>query len=209
MSDYQEITKATYDEIAQDYAKRDARTDIPEIPAWTKALNRFCELVIKNGSVLDIGVGGGRDAEIFIKKGFNVTGIDISEKMLAGAKSKVPKANFMTMDMEELKFPPARFDGVWANASLHHMPKSKLLAVLKKIKLVLKPQGLLQIIVKQGDYDGILENEKFGRKIRRHFSYYMQDEIKGMISDSGFEVINCSSEVDNEWIYILALKKAR
>lgn len=62
-------------------------------------------------TVLDLGCGTGRHAKILSEKGFKVTGIDLSEELLAVAREKCPRAEFLKMDFRELHFEKT-FDAV-------------------------------------------------------------------------------------------------
>ncbi|MCC6323403.1 class I SAM-dependent methyltransferase [Candidatus Nomurabacteria bacterium] len=72
----------------------------------------FISLLPKGAHILDVGCGGGRDAKYFIKKGFKVTGIDMSSVLINIAKKEVPKASFKEMDILKLDFPINSFDAV-------------------------------------------------------------------------------------------------
>lgn len=202
---WKKITKETYDRIAKDYAERD-KANVPESKDVIDALNYFSEKLEEGSFILDIGSGGGRDAKFLSDKNFKVTGIDNSTEMLRSAESNAPKATFMEMDFEDLKFPDNSFDGIWANASLHHVPKINLPATLEKIYQILKNDGLFFIKIKQGESDGIRENEKFGEKIQRWFSYYKKDEVADILEKIGFQIIKSEITNDGEWVDILAKK---
>ena len=67
-------------------------------------------------------------------------GIDLSEEMLAVAKSKLPEqVKLLLGDSESLPFPDNTFDVVYCNDSFHHYPAPQ--NVLKEVHRVLKPEG--------------------------------------------------------------------
>lgn len=205
MDDYKTVTRSAYDDMAQDYAKRDSEV-IEETYVVKAALNSFISRLPVHGKVLDIGSGGGRDSAHMLAEGLNVTGIDFSEHMLKAAKQNAPGGEFLLMDFEELKFETEAFDGVWANASLHHVPKTRLLPVLKRIHEILKPNGLFFSVNKQGEFDGIRTNQKYGKKVSRHFSFYTPDELSQLIKTAGFSIEDISLRNEGEWVHILAKK---
>ena len=134
---YNSINKKSYQAIAKSYAERD-RKKITETTDVENALKRFVKLLPQKARVLDLGCGAGRDSQYFIKNNVQIIGIDFSPKMIFYAKKLNPQGIFHIMDFEKLKFKKSKFDGVWANASLHHIPKSHLLNVLKNINKILK-----------------------------------------------------------------------
>jgi ubiquinone/menaquinone biosynthesis C-methylase UbiE len=70
-------------------------------------------------TVLDIGTGSGIFAEAFVRKGLQVTGLDIQEGMLEAARRFVPQAVFRHASAEELPFPDRSFDLVFMGLVLH------------------------------------------------------------------------------------------
>ena len=70
-----------------------------------------------------------------LEKGFKVTGIDFSEKMIEIAKKKVPQGKFIVMDVKELKEPKMEFDAILTKAFFYIFQKRR-------------PKRLLKILVK-------------------------------------------------------------
>ena len=208
MSDieYNRVTTATYNQIARDYAERDKSPDVDEKFIVQDGIDAFISVLPPHGKVLDIGVGAGRDSRYLYKHGLNVTGIDSSKEMINLSKVSEPGIHYIQMDMEEISLAANSFDGVWANASLHHIPKSHLATVLQSICRVLRSNGHFQLIVKHGEGEGIRENDKFDRKVKRYFAFYSKQELEGAVTSAGFNVIRSSVELAGEWVYLLAQK---
>ena len=203
--DYKEITRRSYDLVAKDYSERD-KTLVAETNEVQAALEDFSSRLPIRASVLDVGSGGGRDSRFFFEKGFVVTGIDFSSEMVVRAKNEEPGIDYRVMDFEAIDFPAGSFDGIWANASLHHIPRNHLPAVLRNLERILKSSGLFFMIVKHGVEEGIRRNKKFGREIERHFSFYQPEELKAAVQRAGFRVLSASLAVEGEWVYLLAQK---
>ena len=100
-------------------------------------------------TILDFGCGPGRDLRAFTDLGHNVVGLEGSEKFVEMAREQgyqVWKQNFLELDL-----PDNRFDGVFANASLFHVPNAELPRVLLQLQATLKPGGVLFSSNPRGD----------------------------------------------------------
>lgn len=138
--------------------------------------------------ILDLGCGPGRDALIFARQGFQVTGVDLSPKMIEMAKSKVA-AQFHVMDIENLDFPPCHFDGIWASASLLHVPKGKILTVFKNLYSLLVDRGIFYFSVKKGSGEKLLSDPRYG-DVQKFWSFFEKEEIEEFVQQAGFNLIS-------------------
>ena len=96
----------------------------------------------KKDHILDLGCGPGRDLQYFNSMGHAVMGLDGSEALVSIARlnsgCEVLQQNFLAMDL-----PEHRFDGVFANASLFHVPSKELPRILLEVSTTLKSRGVL------------------------------------------------------------------
>lgn len=92
--------------------------------------------------ILDLGCGPGRDLKAFSELGHRAVGLDGSASFARMAREhsgcEVWQQDFLAMTL-----PPARFDGVFANASLFHVPSAVLPRVLRVLHASLRPGGVL------------------------------------------------------------------
>ena len=92
-------------------------------------------------AILDMGCGPGRDLATFAALGHIPVGLDGAAPFVAMARAQgheVLYQDFLTLDL-----PAARFDGIFANASLFHVPTEALPRVLGELRSALKPRGIL------------------------------------------------------------------
>lgn len=98
--------------------------------------------------VLDLGCGNGRLLKVLKDKKVEYIGVDNSEKLIEAARREFPGENFQVADILHLSFPDNYFDKIYCIAVLHHIPSNEFrLQVLKEIKRVLRPGGLLILTV--------------------------------------------------------------
>jgi 2-polyprenyl-3-methyl-5-hydroxy-6-metoxy-1,4-benzoquinol methylase len=180
--------KSTYNKIADDWSK-----DHDEDTWWIPGTDQFLSMLPKGSTILDVGCGAGLKSRYMAAKGFNVTGIDFSERMIELAKEKSPGAQFEVFDVYDLGSYARRFDAVFAQAVLLHIPKEKALEILRGMKEVLNPGGLLYVGVKAIKSDGIEEKviaeDDYGYTYERFFSYFTMEEVKGFFKQLEMEVV--------------------
>jgi SAM-dependent methyltransferase len=133
-----EVTIGHYDRTAEDF--RDGTRD-HDVNQNYRALLESIEGEPPL-SILDLGCGPGRDLRHFRSLGHEAVGLDGSKEFVAMARAfsgcEVLHQDFLAMDL-----PPSRFDGVFANASLFHVPSQELPRVLLELSRTLKPGGAL------------------------------------------------------------------
>ena len=93
-------------------------------------------------AILDLGCGPGRDLKAFAELGHVAVGLEGAARFAAMARSH-SGCEVWQQDFLELALPPGRFDGVFANASLFHVPSQELPRVLRELHATLKPGGVL------------------------------------------------------------------
>ena len=141
-----ERTLAHYDQNAQAFWEGTRDHDVSQnINALLKHINADSPL-----ELLDFGCGPGRDLMTFKALGHRVTGLEGSAPLAALARSHsgchVLEQNFLSLDL-----PGERFDGVFANAVLFHIPSQVLPRVLRALHVALKPGGVLFCSNPRGD----------------------------------------------------------
>ena len=153
-----------------------------------KETDRFLTMIPQNGKIIDIGCGSGRDAKVFSERGYIVTGVDFSSKMIEIAKKKAPQADFHVMDVRSLNFEPI-FDGAWANASLLHLSKNEFPNVLEKIFKSLKSDGLFFIKLKKGSSEALELDVRYNN-LKKFYAYHDEKDLKELLLATGFTVLD-------------------
>lgn len=152
-------------------------------------IDDFLNLVNKNGRILDVGCGPGKDSHYIASKGFEVVGVDLSEEMIKIAKKNFPRIDFRIMDMRELSFEPNSFDGIFVAFSFIHLPKKEVSGVLIKLYELLKGGGSIYIAVQEDESKEIFLTEPLKSDEKIFLNLFSTEEIKFLIKRAGFSII--------------------
>jgi len=185
----QQITKQTYEdpEVVAGYIKRNSLQ-----PKQSQLLKTFSQS-IKGNKVLDLGCGPGHDSYLFSELGFEVTAIDYSTEMIKQAKkfkevSNKPK--FIVGDIRKLTeyFSKNTFDAIWASASLLHIRKQDIHAVLEGITKIAKPGAKIYVGVKAGTGTVLIDEDKFGKETQREFTLWTKETFLEQVTPLGWKL---------------------
>lgn len=133
--------------------------------------------------ILDLGCGPGRDLVEFSRRGHQPTGIDGCAEFVEMAQ-KVSGCEVWHQDFLELKLPSEYFDGVFANASLFHVPSRFAPDVLTRLFNALKPGGVLCSSNPRGDNQEGWSGDRYG-------TYYDYDRWSALMCTAGFIELEC------------------
>ena len=175
--DSQSISEATlrhYEQRAEDFWQGTRDHDVSQNIA---ALLRHIEGA-PPFAILDFGCGPGRDLKTFRDLGHAAIGLEGAPSFAAMARRhsgcEVWEQDFLRLDL-----PKARFDGVFANAALFHVPSSELPRVLGELRAALKPRGVLFSSNPRGD------NEE-GWNRGRYGAYHDLETWRRFLTQAGF-----------------------
>ena len=112
-------------------------------------------------AILDLGCGPGRDLGTFLRLRHRPVGLDGSREFVRMAQADAG-CEVWYQDFLALCLPAARFDGVFANASLFHVPPAELPRVLRDLHATLKPGGVLFSSNPRGDNQEGWSNGRYG-----------------------------------------------
>ena len=199
----------TYDRIAEDW-HRDHASD----EWWQSGTYEFIKRLPEGASVLDVGCGSGVKSEYLIAHGLRVVGIDLSKNMIDIAKREVPEGDFRHLSMTELDMIPELFAGVFAQASLLHIPRAHAGQVVQKMVGRTKADGLVYIAVKElqeGRPEEAVERENdYGYDYERFFSYYRMTDLEKSLADADLKMVwqsrNPHPNGKTAWLQIVGQK---
>ena len=139
-------TLAHYDQGAQAYWEGTRDHDVSQNVA---VLLRYIETV-PPFDLLDVGCGPGRDLKTFTALGHRATGLEGAPRLAKMARAN-SGCDVIEQSLLDLDLPPDRFDGVFANAVLFHVPTQELPRVLSNLHATIKPGGVLFSSNPRGD----------------------------------------------------------
>ena len=202
MNTFKEMQIA-YDQMVVEYAK----TNHFKMPENLVVLaQELIQYVGKNGNIVEVGCGTGRDMSWFEAQNANITGIDLSTGMLTYARKEV-RGNLVSMNMRYLGFCSDYFDGAWCCASLLHLPKNEAVYALQEIKRALKSNGMLVLSVQKGTNESW--EDSYVPNVKRFFARYQPEEMKDILSNIGFSIhkVNSSLAINREWLSFVCTAK--
>ncbi|MSO92715.1 MAG: class I SAM-dependent methyltransferase [Rhodospirillales bacterium] len=112
-------------------------------------------------AILDLGCGPGRDLRYFRALGHDAVGLDGSEAFVAMARA-YSGCEVLHQDFLAMALPEGRFDGVFANAALFHVPSLALPRVLRELAACLRPRGVLFCSNPRGNNEEGLNGDRYG-----------------------------------------------
>jgi SAM-dependent methyltransferase len=128
--------------------------------------------------ILDFGCGPGRDLAAFRAMGHEPIGLEGSPPLAAMAR-RHSGCEVWEQDFLALELPTERFDGVFANASLFHVPRQELPRVLRELHAALKPDGVLFASNPRGNDEEGWNHGRFG-------SYHAPETWRAFVEAAGF-----------------------
>jgi len=194
---FHKMTMAYYHTNAARYVERTRQQDMRQIRL------KFILLLPAGGHILDLGCGSGRDAKAFLEEGFTVTAMDASPAIAAQASPYLGQ-EVLVKKAQDINITDA-YHGIWACASLLHLPEWELSAVFKQLARALLPGGILYLSFKE--HRSPADSERF-------FCFPHPGEIRQLLeSCAKMQLLDMftsqSTTTDNQqqkWLNIIARK---
>ncbi|MDF1846306.1 MAG: class I SAM-dependent methyltransferase [Parvibaculaceae bacterium] len=148
----------------------------------SRYLHTFLDQLTVGAHILELGCGAGRDSEAMIAAGFHVDPTDGVPEIAAIAARRLQR-DVGVMRFDELSA-SNEYDAVWANATLHHVPRNQLPSVIQSIFLALKPGGLHFANYKRGSADSRDAKD-------RHYSHLTLESLRELYSSAAdWEIVS-------------------
>lgn len=148
-------------------------------------IEEFCALLPEHAHILDVGCGTGKPiARYCCDRGFQVTGIDISGKMLEIAGENVPEASLHHVGLLDFQT-EERFDGVIGFDSVFHIEHEKQRLIYPKVNSLLRKGGVF--IFTAGLTDEFVVDEMFGHEF--YYAGLNKTDLRKILAENGFEIL--------------------
>lgn len=191
-------TLSYYDDNATKFVEGTVNVDMGEF------YQKFLPLLPKHGSILDAGCGSGRDTKYFLEQGYKVVAFDYSPEIVKIA-SEYTNHEIRLLSFSDVSF-EEQFDGIWACASLLHVPSDDMPDTLQKLVRALKGNGIIYTSFKYGEEE-LVRSDRF-------FNDYMEASFdKLLLTIPNLEVVKYwkTSDLrpgreDEQWLNVLLRK---
>ena len=183
---------------------------------WSKRRYRRPPLLVQwlqrlpaGASLLDLGCGGGQDAGSLDQRGYRIVGVDRTSALLSAGRRRYPLLPLVRADLRDLPFQASSFDGLWAAASLIHVPKPDARQILAVLYRLARPGGLFAATVTYGAKSRIVTD---GWVPGRYFARWRKDELARAVRRAGWSILELNVVINRErkgrWVNLLAQKRS-
>jgi SAM-dependent methyltransferase len=174
----------TYDAVAREYAVAFA-DELDKKPKDQEMLRRFRQELGTRKPAWDFGCGPGHIANYLNQLGLEIAGLDLSEKILAQARTRYPSILFRKGNILALDVASNTLAGVVSFYAMAHFTKKQVLLAFREILRTLQPEGLFLFTFHIGDNTIHLEHF-LGNKIDVDFTFFSTDFMLNGLRESGF-----------------------
>ena len=176
-----------YDSVAREYAEK-FFGEHEKKPKDQEILHRFSIEIKDKKPVWDFGCGPGQTTKYLKDLGIEISGLDLSEKILEQARTIHPGIDFRTGNILELEFDDDSIGGVVAFYAIVHFTKEQVEIAFREVFRVLQPDGIFLFTYHIGEETLHIE-EFLGKKIDIDFMFFTTDFISSCLKKIGFKQI--------------------
>jgi ubiquinone/menaquinone biosynthesis C-methylase UbiE len=200
-----------YNTVAKEYAEAFSG-EHEKKPKDQEILHRFSMEVGDRRPVWDFACGPGQTSEYLKDLGLEISGLDISEKILEQARTLHPEIRFQRGSILELEFEDDSIAGVVAFYAIVHFTEEQVGIAFREVFRVLQPAGIFLFTYHIGE-ETIRVEEFLGRRIDIDFMFFTTDFISSCLQKVGFEKIEiierepyAGVEYESRRAYVFATK---
>jgi SAM-dependent methyltransferase len=179
-----QIVQCGYDVIAPIWSQWSANNVLP--PLREKHVELVLDRLPANARVVELGCGPGTPVGEMLANRSHYIGVDLSRGMLRLAQQNVPSGAFVQANMSQLEFASESVDGVFAFASLIHVPREKHVHVLSRVARWLKPGGIFVAALGAGDNPMELNPDWLG--VPMYWSHFDAPRNLWLLGQAGLDV---------------------
>jgi ubiquinone/menaquinone biosynthesis C-methylase UbiE len=207
------IIERMYDTVAKKYSEK-FQGEHEKKPKDKEILLRFSKEIGDNKPVWDFGCGPGHTTKYLKNLGVEISGLDLSEKILDQARTNNPEIHFRKGNILELEFQNDSIAGVVAFYTIVHFSEEQVGDAFREIFRVLKPGGIFLFTYHIGE-ETIHVEEFLGKKVDIDLMLFKTDFILSCLRNHGFRIIDViyrepypEVEYETQRAYVFASKPA-
>jgi SAM-dependent methyltransferase len=187
-----DVVRESYDRVADNYVELVAATalgDIRRQPWLRAAMDVFADAVSGRGPVLDVGCGPGTVTAYLAERGLDVSGVDLSPRMIEHARRLHPGCRCAVASSTELDLADSSLGGVLGWWSLFNLPRDVLPQVLASFARALVPGGQAIIATHVGDDDLVRTEAYGGVEVSWTTHQWRPEQLVGMVEGAGLRPV--------------------
>lgn len=177
MEKINDLVITAYNGIADSYAQAYSEHDEVDFKYFGYFISH-----LPGKKILDMGCGIGVNSNFLASKGFDIIGIDASDKMLGNAQKLYPSITFEKRDIRQTTYPNCSFDGIVLAYVIEHFSDEGLLQLRDEITRLLRKDGLLFIASHEGNSEEII-TDPLDENISIYYNFLTGDKIDLLFSD--------------------------
>ena len=182
---------------------------------WSQRRHRRPPLLVEwlqclpaDARLLDLGCGGGQDAGDLAQRGYRVVGLDRTRALLSAGRRRYRALPLVCADLRDLPFQTMSFDGLWAAASLIHLPKPDARRILTDLCRLVRPGGLFAATVTHGVKSRLVTD---GWLPGRYIARWRKEEFARAARRAGWTILELRVVTNRErkgrWINVIARRE--
>ena len=187
-----------YKENAAGFAAGTVNADLSETQ------ERFLTKLQPGAAILDLGCGSGRDTKVFLARGYRVTAADGSPELcrIASAYTGIPVRLMLFNELADA----GAYDGIWACASILHVPSAELPDVFRRMITALRPGGIIYASFKYGTFEGERNGRRFTDFTGETFAAFLKQFPELTLEDQWISADVRPGRSDEKWLNVILRK---